>query len=100
MAGRRPRPCVGMLRGTLFTLVRRCGKPTCHCANEAGHESPALAYPVAGRTKTMTLAASDVEEVQAALDRYRAAKAELDAKADAGVAALQSRVAERRRRAR
>jgi hypothetical protein len=34
-----------MVRGALFTLRRRCGKPTCHCATEGGHESPALAYP-------------------------------------------------------
>jgi hypothetical protein len=80
----------------LFTLVRRCGKPSCHCANETGHESPALAYPVAGRTKTVTLAASDVDEVRAALDRYHVARAELDGKADAGVAALRTRLAERR----
>jgi len=86
-----------MVRGVLFTLVRRCGKPSCHCAGEAGHESPALAYPVAGKTKTMTLSSSDVEEVRAALDRYNAARAELDARADAGIAALRARLPERRR---
>lgn len=86
-----------MVRGALFTLRRRCGKPTCHCAGEAGHESPALAYPEGGRTKTMTLAAADVEEVRAALERYNAARAELDAAADAGVALVRARSAERRR---
>jgi uncharacterized protein DUF6788 len=96
MAGRGPRSDLLMLRGVLFTLVRRCGKPSCHCASEAGHESPALAYPVGGRTKTMTLAASDVDEVRAALDRYNAARATLDAQADAGVTALRARLAERR----
>jgi hypothetical protein len=96
MAGRRPRSDLLMLRGVLFTLVRRCGKPSCHCAGDAGHESPALAYPVAGRNKTMTLAASDVEEVRAALDRYNAARTELDANAAAGVAAMRARKAKRR----
>jgi uncharacterized Fe-S cluster protein YjdI len=86
-----------MVRGALFTLRRRCGKRSCHCANEAGHESQALAYPEGGRTKTMTLAAADVEEVRAALERYNAARAELDAAADAGVALLRARSAERRR---
>lgn len=97
MANRRARPELFMVRGSLFTLRRRCGKPSCHCANESGHESPALAYPEGGRTKTMTLAASDVEEVRGALERYNAARSELDAGADAGVASLRTRLAERRR---
>jgi hypothetical protein len=97
MSTRRARPAPLMVRGALFTLRRRCGKPSCHCANEAGHESPALAYPEGARTKTMTLAAADVDEVRAALERYNAARAELDAAADAGVALLRARAAERRR---
>jgi hypothetical protein len=86
-----------MVRGTLFTLRRRCGKPNCYCAGGPAHESPALAYPQGGRTKTITLAASEVEEVRAALQRYNTAKAELDARADAGVAALRARLDDRRR---
>jgi len=97
MATRSTRPEPFMVRGTLFTLRRRCGKPTCHCANEAGHESPALAYPEGGRTRTMTLSAAEVEEVRAALERYNAARSELDAGADAGVAVLRARLAGRRR---
>jgi hypothetical protein len=58
-----------MARGTLFTLRRRCGKANCHCASGPAHESPALAYPQAGRTKTITLSSADVEEARAALQR-------------------------------
>ncbi len=97
MATRRARPEPFMVRGTLFTLRRRCGKPNCHCANEAGHESPALAYPEAGRTRTMTLSAADVDEVRAGLERYNSARATLDATADSGVSALRARLAQRRR---
>lgn len=97
MAPLRTRPEQLMVRGALFTLRRRCGKPSCHCANEAGHESPALAYPEGGRTRTMTLSAADVDEVRAALERYNAARGELDSSADAGVAGLRARLAERRR---
>lgn len=97
MAPRRAQPEPLMVRGALFILRRRCGKPSCHCANEPGHESPALAYPEGGRTRTMTLSAADVEEVRAALERYNAARSELDAGADAGVAVLRARLAGRRR---
>jgi hypothetical protein len=86
-----------MVRGTLFTMSRRCGKPNCRCATGPAHESPALAYPQAGRTKTVTLAAADVEEVRAALERYNTAKAALDTRADQGLTLLRAGLAERRR---
>jgi len=86
-----------MVRGTLFTLRRRCGKPSCHCATESGHESPALAYPEGGRTRTMTLSEGEVDDVRDALERYNTARAALDASADAGVAVLRARLTQRRR---
>lgn len=89
-----------LLRGALFTLRRKCGKATCRCATGAAHESPALAYPSGGRTKTMTLTEADVDEVRAALERYRLAREELDRAADAEVAALAARQAARRQQRR
>ena len=85
----RSRPLV--LRGTLTTFRRRCGKPSCRCANAEPHESPALTFTEAGRTKTLTLATSEVAEVAAAIERYQAARAELDAQADSGLSRLRSR---------
>lgn len=67
-----------MLRGTLTTFRRRCGKPNCRCATGEPHESPALAFTDGGRTKTLTLTAAEVTEVAAALARYEQARAELD----------------------
>jgi hypothetical protein len=80
-----------VLRGTLTTFRRRCGKPTCRCATGEPHESPALTFTEAGRTKTITLSAAEVKEVAAALARYEAARAELEAQAEAGLARLRSR---------
>jgi len=87
-----------MLRGSLYTLRRRCGKPNCRCASGDAHESPALAYPRAGRTGTLSLTGADLEEVSAALARYDLARSELDALADAGIVALSARLAARRQR--
>jgi len=84
----RSRPLV--LRGTLTTFRRRCGKPSCRCATGEPHESPALTFTEAGGTKTITLSAAEVEEVAAALACYETARAELDALADAGLARLRS----------
>ncbi len=69
-------PCIAsrsrslLLRGTLSTFRRR-GKPSCRCANGAPHESLALSFTEAGRTKTLTLSASEVAEVAAAIERYQ-----------------------------
>ena len=89
--GSRSAPGPQLLRGSLFVMRRRCGKPNCRCASGEPHESPALAYPEAGRTGTMTLTGADLAEVRAALGRYERARAELDTQADAGVAALRAR---------
>ena len=88
-----PRPLV--LHGTLTTFRRRCGKASCRCATGEGHESPALTYSEGGRTKTVTFWPAEVAEVAAAVARYEAAKAELEAAAKAGIAALRGRRATR-----
>ena len=90
-------PCIAsrarllVLHGSLTTFRRRCGKASCRCASGDAHESPAFTYTEAGRTKTVTLSEAEVAEVSAALARYDAARAELEAAALAGVAALRAR---------
>lgn len=84
-----------LLRGVLTTFRRRCGKPSCRCAGGEPHESPALTFTEAGRTKTITLSAAEVEEVSAALARYERARVELEAQAEAGLAKLRNRRAGR-----
>jgi len=87
---------LSLLRGTLTVFRRRCGKQGCRCAAGEPHESPALSFTEGGRSKTLTLPAAEVAEVAAALDRYERARAELEAAADAGIAALRARRAGRR----
>ena|SRR5680860_60145 len=78
-----------LVRGSVVVQRRRCGKPNCHCASgEELHETTALSYSQSGRTRTLMLAAADVAAVARAVERYRRARAELDAQADAGLAAL------------
>ena len=79
-----------LLRGTLFALRRKCGKANCRCATGDAHESPALAYPEGGRTKTLSLTHADLDQVRAALERYERARSALDSSADAGIAELRA----------
>ncbi len=81
-----------LVRGSLITLRRRCGKPTCRCAEGVPHETPALSYSFQGRTRTVTLRSEDVPGVQAALERYTAARQRLEDEALAGIEALRGRV--------
>ncbi len=80
-----------LVRGSLITLRRRCGKPNCRCATGAAHETPALSYSVEGRTRTVTLRPEDVAVVQAALDRYAVARQRLEDDALAGIETLRAR---------
>jgi hypothetical protein len=87
-----------MIRGSVVVQRRRCGTPTCRCAdgNEL-HESTVLSYSDQGRNKTVMLAAEDIEKVRAAVARYRAAQAQVEEQGNAGLAALLTRRAATRR---
>lgn len=90
MPRREPKGTPELVRGTLFTLRRKCGKANCRCATGDAHESPALAYPEGGLTKTLSLTHADLDQVRAALERYERARSALDASADAGIAELRA----------
>lgn len=85
------RPLV--LRGTLLVLRRRCGKPTCWCARRGQHETPALAYKVAGVAKILTLRPHDVPTVRGALARYQRLLRGLERQVQASVATLRAQIA-------
>lgn len=81
-----------LVRGSLIRLRRRCGKPTCRCAQGAPHETPALSYSVNGTTRLLTLRPEEVGAVRAALGRYRQGQRELERQALAGLTALRQRL--------
>jgi hypothetical protein len=88
-----------MVRGSVVTHRRRCGKPNCRCAaGEQLHEATVLSYSEGGRTRFLMLPAAEVAAVRAAVERYRAAQAKLEADGEAGRAALIARLAARRGR--
>jgi hypothetical protein len=64
------------------------------------HEAPALSYPDRGRTGIVLLDDADVPAVEAAVARYRAAAAQVDAQAAPEARVAGQRAAGRRRRGR
>jgi len=81
-----------LLRGSLISLSRRCGKPNCHCKDGEPHVTPALSYSLSGRTHILTLRPKDLPEVKEALRSYRRAQRELDKQALQGIRALSNRI--------
>ncbi|MEX6430895.1 DUF6788 family protein [Ferrimicrobium acidiphilum] len=78
-----------MLRGTVVNNSRRCGKPNCRCAaGEALHVRTVLSYSKASRTRFLTLPQEMVEPVRQATQRYREARARLEAQGEAGLTEL------------
>ena len=82
-----------MLRGTVVTHRRRCGKPSCRCANgEALHDEVVLTYSLASRARSVTLPEELIEPVRAATQHYRQARQRLEAEGNAGLESLVGRL--------
>ena len=78
-----------LVRGSVVVQHRRCGQPNCHCADgQELHETTALSYSDAGRTRALMIDAADLAAVRRSVERYRQARAKLDGEADAGLATL------------
>lgn len=77
-----------LLRGSLITLRRRCGKRSCHCARGQPHCSPALSFSTKGKTSILTLTPDLLQEVRAALGRYRRQQQSLEREAESGLRRL------------
>lgn len=89
-----------LLRGSLITLRRRCGKPSCRCAQGQPHCSPALSFSAQGKTRILTLTSDLLPEVRAALQRYRRQQEGLEHQAEAGLRQLARRLQQARQAAR
>ena len=85
-----------VLRGSLYTMRRKCGKENCRCADGDPHETPALSYWVRGKPKLLTLRPEDVPVVKGGIEAYRRQKAELDERSERDVAALRAELEQRR----
>ena len=89
-----------LLRGSLITLRRRCGKRSCHCARGQPHCSPALSVSTKGKTSILTLTPDFLQEVRVALQRYRHQQQSLERQAEAGLRQLARRLRQARQTAR
>jgi hypothetical protein len=59
------------IAGSLVTMRRVCGKPTCHCARGEKHVSDYLALSVNGKRTMMIVPKEQLEAVRNAVQTYK-----------------------------
>ena len=61
-----------LIIGSLSEVQRRCGKPSCHCAERPGHSQTILMSVQDGRRRCQLIRQADLAAVRQAVERYRA----------------------------
>ena len=66
-------PLRQLLKGSVYELKTRCGKPSCHCASSDGprHTSAVLSWSELGQTRLRTLPAGDTTHLRHLAENYR-----------------------------
>jgi len=66
-------PLRELVKGSVYQLQTRCGKPSCHCASDQGllHASPVLSWSEHGKTRLRTLPAGERARFQQLTESYR-----------------------------
>jgi hypothetical protein len=66
-------PLRQLLKGSVYELKTRCGKPSCHCAAPNGplHSSPVLSWSERGKTRLRTLPAGDTPHLRHLAENHR-----------------------------
>lgn len=66
--------CLGresLLPGSLYTLRRKCGKPSCHCSRGELHQSTVLSYRGQGRPRNISPPPEQLDSLPTMTHHYR-----------------------------
>ena len=66
-------PLRQLVKGSVYDLHTRCGKPSCHCASDPGplHTSTVLSWSEQGKTRLRTLPPGALSHFRQAAENYR-----------------------------
>lgn len=66
-------PLRQLVKGSVYDLQTRCGKPSCHCASPQGalHTSTVISWSEHGKTRLRTLPAGELAHFRQWADNYR-----------------------------
>jgi hypothetical protein len=60
-----------LIKGTLYVLRRKCGKPSCRCAKGQRHEIMVVSSLVAGKTRLWSIAPERLDDIRRQTECYR-----------------------------
>lgn len=60
-----------LIKGSVYTLRRRCSKPSCRCARGEQHETVVMTASIGGKTRLWTLSEDRIEKMRLSTERYR-----------------------------
>lgn len=60
-----------LIKGTVYTLRRKCSKPSCRCARGERHETVVLTASIGGKTRLWTIPEERIEEIRQRTESYR-----------------------------
>jgi hypothetical protein len=63
--------CRSLIKGSVYDLKTRCGKPSCACAQGERHSAMVLSWSQAGKTKLLTVQAGDLDRLIRLTGEYR-----------------------------
>ena len=66
-------PLRQLVKGSVYDLRTRCGKPSCHCASDQGplHTSTVISWSEHGKTRLRTLPAGELARFRQLTENYR-----------------------------
>jgi len=66
-------PLRQILKGSVYDLRTRCGKPSCHCASDDGplHSSPVISWSDHGKTRLRSLPPGERAHFRRLTENYR-----------------------------
>ena len=66
-------PLRQLVKGSVYDLRTRCGKPSCHCASDPGplHTSTVISWSEHGKTRLRTLPSGELAHFRQLAENYR-----------------------------
>lgn len=66
-------PLRQLVKGSVYELRTRCGKPSCHCASDQGplHTSTVISWSQHGKTRLRTLPPGELSHFRRGAENYR-----------------------------
>jgi Family of unknown function (DUF6788) len=63
--------CRSLIKGSVYNLKTRCGKPSCACAQGERHSAMVLSWSQGGKTKLLTVKPGDLDRLIRLTGEYR-----------------------------